>query len=105
MSTLGQSNPVNESSTAANALADKTLAATTATQLTVTATPCRCVLVTSDPTNTAGHYIRVAGPTVDATHGQKLAPGQTYTITIDDASKVWLYADTGSQVVQATVFT
>ena len=110
MSTVDRAQPAEDASDTATTPSDITLTASTATRLLTAAgitpidMPCRAVIVTSDPANLLGVYIRVGDANVGAARGQKLAPGQSYTYTVSNARDVWAYTTGIAQIVQMTIF-
>ena len=77
----------------------QTTVGTTAVQLTSESIPTeRGVLIKADDDNTGNVYIGKDN-TVSTTTGFRLNAGQGITIEVDDASKIWLVADAGSQKV------
>jgi len=76
---------------------------TTAVQITTTSIPSVFgVLVVADDANTDKVYVGpkgVTAGTADATDGIPLSPGESVTIEIDDANKVYVISPTAGQRV------
>jgi len=71
---------------------------TSAVQLTTSATPCKFgVVVKADDDNSGNVY--VGGSGVTTSNGFRLGAGQGISLEIDDASKIYVIADSSGQKV------
>jgi len=78
-----------------------TISDVTATQITSTSSSCRKVIITAGPDNTG--YMRVGGSTVSSSSGIILYAGESFTIEVDDPSKIYAIAEVANEDISMTV--